>query len=58
MQYDILSCTNMTSVDLALNLIKIAIDSDAHINISLYDLRRDYNDQTKTTTFYVRFTDK
>ena len=58
MQYDILSCTNMTSVDLALNLIKIAIDSDANINISLYDLRRDYNDQTKTTTFYVRFTDK
>lgn len=41
-EYEILFCSNISSVDLSLNLVKLSIDSEAHINISLYDLRRDY----------------
>lgn len=39
----ILSCSNMTSVDLSLDFIQLQIDQGAFINISLHDLRDEYN---------------
>ncbi len=46
----------MTSVDLSLNFIQLQIDQSAFINISLHDLRDEYNEKTTETTFRIQFT--
>lgn len=45
----------MTAIDLSLNFMQFKIDTNAFINISLYDLRDTYDEKTNETVFLIHF---
>jgi hypothetical protein len=49
-----LQCSNISSIDEALTFLSFNLDGDASLNISLYDLRDQYNPKNKLTSFFLK----
>jgi hypothetical protein len=50
-----MGCYNISSIDLALSLIRLKIAEDVYLNITLYDLQASYDDVSKLTMFFIKF---
>ena len=50
-----MGCYNITPVDLALSSIQLKLEDMVYINISMYDIRDSYDEETKLTMFYLKF---
>lgn len=48
----------MSTIDLSLSELAFQLSPNYFINISLYDLRREYVPESKTVSFYIKLSDK
>lgn len=44
----------MSTIDISLSEFAFQLTPNYFINISLYDLRREYNPETKKVSFYIK----
>jgi hypothetical protein len=52
---DQMGCYNMSSIDLALSLIRLRVGEDVYINITLYDLQDTKKSEEKLTMLFLKF---